>query len=284
MAAVPAHWEALFNHWRDSRPAGPLAVNSEKVYRAMWRSLGRALPLDQTPPAELTENQWLTALEALHLDLQPRRRYLQLAVHVLGPDSVARALLEQDLPPPRRLPAVLPNYQTQQLQGALRQCTMRQQLLVCLVLGGGLRAGEVAQVRWGDLLLDQTPPWLVARSKTGQPNRSTPLAPWAVELMNELLAPLRQVRGALPPDDLIFHNEQGLPLAASTLWRDCRAVVHKALGDTRHLGLTRLRNTFGVRNLAYGTPLPEVQEWLGHQTEDTTARLLPFVAPKHGAV
>lgn len=277
-------WDELYLRWQAGRPQGPLSPSSEKVYRAMWRSLGRVLPLDQTAPHALTENQWLAAFEVLRLDLQPRRRYLQLAAHVLGPDSVPRTLLSQDLPPPRRLPPVLPGPDSETLYRSLQRCTPRQQLLVALVLGGGLRAGEVAQVRWGDLQEDQDPPWLVVRRKSGEPDRSTPLAPWSVQLLQRVRAPLQEAGFDLSAEALVFPGEKGQPLAASTLWRDCRTVVQNALGDTRHLGVTRLRNTFGVRNLAHGTPLPEVQGWLGHRTEDTTARLLPFVPPKHGAV
>lgn len=218
-------------------------------------------------------------MDQLKLNSQPRRRYLQLLSRVLGEASAASHLLVQSPPPPRALPAVLVHARERELTDHLPSCTVRQQLLVALVLGAGLRAGEVAQVRWSDLQLDDpTLPWLVARRRSGEPIRSTPIAPWA----------LPYVQAALPPEPLreayIFCNSQGLPVAASTLWRDCEALVRQVLGPGRLAGMTRLCNTYGVRNLASGKPLPEVQEWLGHRQESTTARLLSFIPPRHGAV
>lgn len=257
----------------------PLSTASIAVYRSMWRALGRALPLSSVTPEQLTESQVGLALDQLKLDIQPRRRYLQLLSRILGEASAASHLLVQDPPPPRRLPAILVQTRERELTDHLPSCTLRQQLLVALVLGAGLRAGEVAQVRWSDLRLeDPVLPWLVARRRSGEPIRSTPIAPWAVPYL----------QAALPPESAreayIFANDRGLPVAASTLWRDCEALVSQVLGPGRLAGMTRLRNTYGVRNLANGKPLPEVQEWLGHRQESTTARLLSFIPPRHGAV
>lgn len=82
----------------------------------------------------------------------------------------------------------------------------------------------------------------------------------------------------------VFDNGHGAPVAASTLWRDCEALVSPVLGTGTLAGMTRLRNTYGLRNLANGKPLPEVREWLGHHQESTTARLLPFIPPRQKAV
>ena len=231
------------------------------------------------PPEALTEDQVGLALDELKLDAQPRRRYLQLLSHVLGEESAAAHLLVQDIPPPRKLPAVLSQTREQQLTEKLPDCSLRQQLLVALVLGAGLRAGEVAQVRWSDLRLeDPLLPWLIARRRSGEPIRSTPIAPWALPYLQPALAM------AIDLDTYVFANEKGVPVAASTLWRDCELLVTAILGPCRLAGMTRLRNTYGVRNLANGKPLPEVQEWLGHHQESTTARLLPFIPPRQGAV
>lgn len=152
-------------------------------------------------------------------------RYLQLLSRVLGESSAASHLLVQDPPPPRRLPVILTQTRERELTDHLPNCTQRQQLLVALVLGAGLRAGEVAQVRWSDLRLDDPAlPWLVARRRSGEPIRSTPVAPWAVPYIQAAL-PVESAREAY-----VFANERGLPVAASTLWRDCEALVSQVLG------------------------------------------------------
>lgn len=274
-------WMLRLEQWVAAFPADekPLSAASVAVYRSMWRALGRTLPLAFVSPEELTESQVGLALDHLKLKTQPRRRYLQLLSRVLGEASAASHLLVQNPPPPRPLPAVLVQTRERELTDHLPSCTVRQQLLVALVLGAGLRAGEVAQVRWSDLRVeDPALPWLVARRRSGEPIRSTPIAPWA----------LPYLQAALPPEPLqdayLFANSRGLPVAASTLWRDCEALVSQVLGPGRLAGMTRLRNTYGVRNLANGKPLPEVQEWLGHHQESTTARLLSFIPPRQGAV
>lgn len=274
-------WMQRLEQWIVAFPADdkPLSAASVAVYRSMWRALGRALPLTSIPPELLTESQVGLALDQLKLDVQPRRRYLQLLSRVLGESSAASHLLVQDPPPPRRLPVILTQTRERELTDHLPNCTQRQQLLVALVLGAGLRAGEVAQVRWSDLRLDDPAlPWLVARRRSGEPIRSTPIALWAVPYIQAAL-PVESLREAY-----VFANERGLPVAASTLWRDCEALVSQVLGPSRLAGMTRLRNTYGVRNLANGKPLPEVQEWLGHHQESTTARLLSFIPPRQGAV
>ncbi len=274
-------WMQRLEQWVAAFPADdkPLSAGSVAVYRSMWRALGRTLPLTSIPPELLTESQVGLTLDQLKLDVQPRRRYLQLLSRVLGESSAASHLLVQDPPPPRRLPVILTQSRERELTDHLPNCTQRQQLLVALVLGAGLRAGEVAQVRWSDLRLDDPAlPWLVARRRSGEPIRSTPIAPWAVPYLQAAL-PVESAREAY-----VFANERGLPVAASTLWRDCEALVSQVLGPSRLAGMTRLRNTYGVRNLANGKPLPEVQEWLGHHQESTTARLLSFIPPRQGAV
>lgn len=274
-------WTQRLEQWVAAFPADdkPLSDASVAVYRSMWRALGRTLPLTSISPELLTESQVGLALDQLKLDVQPRRRYLQLLSRVLGESSAASHLLVQDPPPPRRLPVILTQTRERELTDHLPHCTQRQQLLVALVLGAGLRAGEVAQVRWSDLRLDDLAlPWLVARRRSGEPIRSTPIAPWAVPYIQAAL-PVESAREAY-----VFANERGLPVAASTLWRDCEALVSQVLGPSRLAGMTRLRNTYGVRNLANGKPLPEVQEWLGHHQESTTARLLSFIPPRQGAV
>lgn len=281
--SFPLHdeWMAYLTRWLELRRADghDLSPSSQKVYQAMWRALGRKFPLENVPPEALTENQVGLALDALKLDAQPRRRYLQLLSHVLGEESAAAHLLVQDIPPPRKLPAVLSQTREQQLTEKLPDCSLRQQLLVALVLGAGLRAGEVAQVRWSDLRLeDPLLPWLIARRRSGEPIRSTPIAPWALPYLQSALAMVIDL------ETYVFANEKGVPVAASTLWRDCELLVTAILGPCRLAGMTRLRNTYGVRNLANGKPLPEVQEWLGHHQESTTARLLPFIPPRQGAV
>ncbi|HLK39244.1 MAG TPA: site-specific integrase, partial [Polyangiaceae bacterium] len=133
----------------------------------------------------------------------------------------------------------------------------------------GARAGEQIAFEWGDLDLRNRFVCLRRSSTDGTVRNTTKSGkPRKVPLTASLEGALKAIRHAKGP--LVFCQRDGKPM---TLW-----MLHERLWVAcRRAGLRRIRwhdcrHSFASQLVIAGTPLRQVQEWLGHSTITTTMR------------
>jgi integrase len=156
--------------------------------------------------------------------------------------------------------------ETDQLLRAAR--TPEEHAILLFAFHTGARAGEQLAFEWQDLdLYNQllvfrrsSTKGIVGPTKSGR-ERKVPLT----QSLNVALRCIRHLKGPL-----VFCNGDGSPL---TLWQ-----LHERLwGACRRAGLRRIRwhdcrHSFASQLVIAGTPLRQVQEWLGHSTITMTMR------------
>jgi len=149
----------------------------------------------------------------------------------------------------------------------------RDQAIISLFLGTGIRLGELAELGMNDLVLGKRSGALVVRSAKGDKTRKVPLGATVRQHLQEWLA----VRGSSPSNRL-FLGRRGEPLRG-------RAIQHLVakLGKSACLYLRLsphlLRHTFAKGLLGAGQPLTAIQVLLGHESITTTAR---YTQPAEG--
>jgi site-specific recombinase XerD len=166
--------------------------------------------------------------------------------HVLSRGDIAELLDE----PPARSAGGEP---------ALR---LRDDALLELLYGSGLRVAELCGLRRGDVDLAQG---LVTVLGKGSKERQVPLSRPSVEALEAYLASGRGwfERPHSPPD-MLFLNRRGSPLGP----RDVRRVLDRRSPSPTHPHA--LRHTFATHLLDGGADLRVVQELLGHASLQTT--------------
>jgi integrase len=155
----------------------------------------------------------------------------------------------------------------------------------------GARAGEQLAFEWGDLDLRNRFVCLRRSSTHGTVRDTTKSGkPRKVPLTVSLESALKAIRHARGP--LVFCRDNGSPMS---LWQ-----LHERLWATcRRAGLRRIRwhdcrHSFASQLVIAGTPLRQVQDWLGHGSIHMTMRyahlapgggreyLAALEAPNHG--
>jgi integrase len=146
--------------------------------------------------------------------------------------------------------------------------TPEERAILLFAFHSGARAGEQLAFEWPDLDLHNklmvfrrsSTHGIVGPTKSGKERK--------VPLTASLEAALRTIRHARGPR--VFCNPDGKPL---TLWQ-----LHERLwGACRRAGLRRIRwhdcrHSFASQLVIAGTPLRQVQDWLGHSTITMTMR------------
>ncbi|MDP6636563.1 MAG: site-specific integrase [Phycisphaerae bacterium] len=143
---------------------------------------------------------------------------------------------------------------------------------VSMALWTGMRRGEIADLRWGQVDWDGRK-IMILKSKTNSA-RSVPMKDdLAKVLADYALATTGKKR---PARGRVFHDGKG---GARTLWRWCHTLdkikeqvptfsESSGTGAAWHL----LRHTFASRLVQAGVPLRTVAGWMGHSTIQTTMR------------
>lgn len=164
-----------------------------------------------------------------------------------------------------------------------REKTLRNQALVCLVLGAGLKVSEVLKLKLrhvNTMRHEDGALWLeVPKVGTGRKHH-TCLMPFAVAHVLKWHA-WRSQAGDL--DRWLFANSRGEELHPATVYRQVAAVLEVA-GVPKTLikrrGARTLRNSFAINELARGTSEVVVGEYLGHRSERSTKHYSTLVRNK----
>jgi integrase/recombinase XerD len=163
---------------------------------------------------------------------------------------------------PQKLPVILSPEEVRRLLAVVAH--PRQQLMLRLAYGCGLRLGEVMHLRLADI--DSARGLLWVRGGKGGKDRGVPLP-------NCLLEELRTYWRIHRPADYLFANRQGKPLHGAVLQRAiAQALVVSGL--TKAATVHTLRHCYATHMLEAGTDLATLQRLLGHSHVQTTMRYL----------
>ena len=224
-----------------------------------------------------------------------RRRYLYLLSMVfahlcdigLRSDNPAEGLLHEldrvhrALPKP--LPVALSKEDEVKLDDVVKDWPsqnwrgLRDRALLALLIGSGVKVGEVRGLRIVDLHLDADPPYLHVTG--GRVERLAPLAERSVAHVRSWLKK-RQAMAFV--GEMLFPGDDNDWLADSTVYRIVRDAIKKADLSPVHTGPSVLRHTFATRQLRAGRTLPTVSGWLGHKMESSTAVYRLMVVDPNG--
>jgi integrase/recombinase XerD len=169
----------------------------------------------------------------------------------------------------RRLPRVLSPSEAERLIDAAAGTTprtLRDQALVELLYGAGLRVGEAVGLDKGGIDLDQR---LVRTVGKGGKERVVPVGRQAVEALRRYLGRGRPHLDRRHRPEL-FLNAQGGPLTRSGAFLIIRKLAAKAGLEPERVHPHLLRHSFATHLLEGGADLRSVQEMLGHADLATT--------------
>jgi integrase len=295
-AAFDEAWDAWL---ADERRAGRLTQQSSSdVYAHMWSALrswcvGTQTDLDQLTPLELAGflrsrggAEEITARHAWRFlrlvdRVQVHRARLlgkpanRAAAHLLETSADYRYANAADKDP---LPSHLPAAEAKRLvtylsavrpgRAAAHQTwqEVRNRACVAMMLGAGVTPGEVRALKVHDAVVDggrtKGVPWkLRIRGHTQSPERETPLAAWAAQLLAYWLA-VRSEQG-IPGQALFPSTKSGKDWGKVSQYNATKLVLQAAGVDEVDGGSFRLRHTFALRQLRRGQKPEDVAKWLG---------------------
>jgi site-specific recombinase XerD len=152
--------------------------------------------------------------------------------------------------------------------------SLKARAMLTLAYGCGLRAGEVARLRAGDIDSEQMIIRIV-QSK-GRKDRHVMLPAEVLDLLRQWwkVRPSRHDAGVAPEQRWLFpgrNDRLGLPVTTRQFGRLFKEAA-KAAGLRKTLSLHTLRHSFAPHLLERGTDIRLIQALLGHDKLETTAR------------
>jgi len=130
--------------------------------------------------------------------------------------------------------------------------TPLQQAAIALMLGAGLRVGEVVALRWEDINLDRG--IAIIRNTKGGKDREVVLLPWVIDILKTM----KKRRGLV------------IPRTRETVEKWVRKLGKKALNKRVYPHLLRI--TFASLMGQQGIPIELIQVQLGHEDISTTRK------------
>jgi site-specific recombinase XerD len=155
---------------------------------------------------------------------------------------------------------------------AVRQGTSRwldrDWAIIQVLIGAGLKLGELTQLRLADLELDATQPCVDVCGTPDEPGRTIPLDAELCDALRRYVAKRRTA----PRVDYLFVNRDGRPLSTRSVQR----LLHHYAGAAGLDGLTTqaLRYVYARKVYEKCQDLEEVARLLGHRHLATTTRYL----------
>jgi len=237
-------------------------ISTLKFYRHVMRSFSRFVekPPNQITPRDVKNYLW----SLVH---QPCTwHWVGMNISILRTvfDKLAGLKsLNNQRGPRRKLP--LPEYLSRDDITRLisSATTLRDQLILALLYGCGLKVSELQQIRWQDIQLGAGVLLVASRYRSETRRLVLPLA--VIPIMKEGIA-------RCSPGDFIFPGgKEHQPLSA----RAIQLIVHnsaKKASSQNQITPQLLRNSYAVHALESGATIRQVQEALDHQCVETTMR------------
>ena len=149
----------------------------------------------------------------------------------------------------------------------------RDRAMFGLMVGAGLRVGEVAALRLDNVEEPAEPGRLARLRVRGKGNKERVV--WLTDSLWDTLRAWVEVRPEVETDHL-FLNRRGEPISVSGI-QYCLKQHYQAAGVT--LSCHRLRHTFGRRLAENGLPVDSLAKLLGHSRLQTTQRYIDGADP-----
>jgi site-specific recombinase XerD len=162
------------------------------------------------------------------------------------------------------LPRDIPDSKVEALFAAIPDS--RDKAIFGLMVGAGLRVGEVARIRFDDLERPSSPEEMARLRVQGKGEKERIV--WITPYWYELVARWLAVRPAVD-SDFLFLNHRGKPLSV-------RGMQHRLQTHCRQAGIQlsphQLRHTFSRRLAEQRMPIESISKLLGHAQIETTQR------------
>ena len=177
-------------------------------------------------------------------------------------DAVKSPRLARDLPDVLSIPEVTALLSAPDTSEPLG---VRDRALLETLYSSGIRAGELAGLRLGDVDLDGGTIRVLGKRRK---ERIAYLGSYATDALKAYLR-IRALLGS-PGHDGVFVNARGGPLTTRSVQRIVERHARLALPTRRDVSPHTLRHTFATHLLNAGADLRAVQELLGHESLSTT--------------
>jgi integrase/recombinase XerC len=165
----------------------------------------------------------------------------------------------------------------EQLLDAVQDCrtrwAQRDWLIIQMLLGAGLKLGELTELRLDDVYLDSEEPCLLVRGTQADPGRKVPLEAEVFEAVRSYLP----VRNAAPGVKHLCVNRDGRPLSTRSVQRLLHAYARTA--GLEGLTTQALRYVYARKVYESCGDLRTVARLLGHRHLATTIRYLRPSSP-----
>ena len=173
---------------------------------------------------------------------------------------------------PLNLPLTLSPEEARRLLTVAGASSLRLRLMLALAYGCGLRAGEVARLRAGDI--DSAQGVIRVVQSKGRKDRHVMLPEEVLELLRQWWKerPTRFDAGVPPLERLVFPSRK---TGKALNIRQLNRLFHQACeaaGIQKPVTLHSLRHSFATHLLEQGADIRLIQAVLGHDKLDTTAR------------
>lgn len=264
-------WADLWQIVHRRLTASGYAHSTLLIYRQILRQFGR---FAYSGPGWITEKAiktYLNKITSEHASWSWTASNITVLRTVF--DKIGGLSLTKTLSTPRRphhLPETLSPEQIKRIISAAT--TPRDQLILSLTYGCGLKAAELCSLRWRDA--DPTRQVLTITCERTKTQRQIPLP---VELSPVILEGKR----VCPPDAYIFRGRREdhhlSERMASLILRNCAA----SAGVEGAICLMTLRHSFALHCLEQGATIRQLQEWLGHKSIETTMIYQLLKLPKN---
>ena len=160
---------------------------------------------------------------------------------------------------PQRLPRPVNEKDLRTFFGAIYD--PRDRAMCALMLRCGLRIGEVAELKKGDLYLGEAPSRLIIHGK-GSTERTVYVSPEAERDLNNWLTARPKVSC-----EHVFISYQYKKISTTSISKRIQYLCRESgINLTAH----RLRHTFADNLLSAGTPITSIQKLMGHRFVETT--------------
>lgn len=134
----------------------------------------------------------------------------------------------------------------------------------------GIRNNELLELKLEDFSVTPSP---VLRVASKNSERYFALSEEAVAIISDWLE--NYPGDKKNTSHLFISNRLGHPLDSSTLWRQINRIAHKELGlAAKGIGVSKIRASVANKLLSEGVSSTEIQQFLGHRQEVSTAELL----------
>jgi len=155
----------------------------------------------------------------------------------------------------------------EEINRLLQECSEHLRPIVILALNTGMRLGEILNLKWRDIDLDQKLIYII-HTKSGEKRE--------VPLNNLLVKLLEKMKKTSENNDYVFSHKNGLPY--NRVYKGFKSACKRA--NIEDFRFHDLRHTFASHLVMNGVDLKTVQELLGHKTFTMTLRYA-HLSPDH---